>query len=208
MNLYSYIVRRDYGFAPNPFYGVCTLATCKPRIRQAAKIGDIITGFGSGAQGSLYKHKLIYAMIISQKITFDEYWNDVHYSKKIPVLNGSIKQFYGDNIYHRDLKTGGYIQEPSHHSYADGSTNYYNFRHDTTCQFVLIAKEFWYYGEKAIPVSEEYHQLYEIRRNHRTITDELLINDFLAFMRGQSTSGYIGDPCKFSNNCERYDGRT
>ena len=32
MKLYSYIVARDFGFAPNPFYGFCTLATCKPKI--------------------------------------------------------------------------------------------------------------------------------------------------------------------------------
>ena len=31
--IYSYVVRYDSGFAPNPFYGYCTLATCKPDIR-------------------------------------------------------------------------------------------------------------------------------------------------------------------------------
>ena len=44
MKIYSYIVKRDYGFAPNPFYGYCTLATCKPVIRKHAEIGDIIQG--------------------------------------------------------------------------------------------------------------------------------------------------------------------
>ncbi len=29
--------RRDYGFAPNPFHGICTLATCKPVIRRVAR---------------------------------------------------------------------------------------------------------------------------------------------------------------------------
>ena len=47
MRLYSYIVARDYGFAPNPFYGVCTLATCKPAIRGKAEIGDWVIGTGS-----------------------------------------------------------------------------------------------------------------------------------------------------------------
>ena len=46
MKIYSYIVKRDYGFAPNPFYGYCTLATCKPVIRKHAEIGDIIVGIG------------------------------------------------------------------------------------------------------------------------------------------------------------------
>lgn len=38
--IYSYVVRYDSGFAPNPFYGYCTLATCKPDIRRAAEVGD------------------------------------------------------------------------------------------------------------------------------------------------------------------------
>ena len=47
MKLYSYVVARDFGFAPNPFYGFCTLGTCKPKIRRSAKVGDWIVGTGS-----------------------------------------------------------------------------------------------------------------------------------------------------------------
>jgi len=39
-SLYSYVVRYDSGFAPNPFGGYCTLATCKPEIRKTAQLGD------------------------------------------------------------------------------------------------------------------------------------------------------------------------
>src|SRR5882762_6472831 len=47
VRLYSYVVARDFGFAPNPFYGFCTLATCKPRIRAHACVGDWVLGTGS-----------------------------------------------------------------------------------------------------------------------------------------------------------------
>jgi hypothetical protein len=40
MKLYSYVVTHDTGFSPNPFWGCCTLADCKPAIRRTAKIGD------------------------------------------------------------------------------------------------------------------------------------------------------------------------
>ena len=40
VKLYSYIVAVDSGFAPNPFHGFCTIATCKPRIRKTAEIGE------------------------------------------------------------------------------------------------------------------------------------------------------------------------
>jgi hypothetical protein len=45
-NVYVYVVDRDFGFAPNPFYGVLTLATCKPRIRSVASMGDWVIGVG------------------------------------------------------------------------------------------------------------------------------------------------------------------
>lgn len=37
----------DTGFAPNPFFGILTLATCKPGIRLTKKVGDYIAGFTS-----------------------------------------------------------------------------------------------------------------------------------------------------------------
>jgi len=45
-SLYIYVVDRDFGFAPNPFHGFCTLATCKPIIRGNATVGDWIMGVG------------------------------------------------------------------------------------------------------------------------------------------------------------------
>ena len=51
--VYMYVVDRDFGFAPNPFHGFCTLATCKPRTRRVAKVGDWIVGMGEGGLGLL-----------------------------------------------------------------------------------------------------------------------------------------------------------
>ena len=45
--LFVYTVAYDVGFAPNPFYGFCTLATCKADIRNAADVGDWVVGVGS-----------------------------------------------------------------------------------------------------------------------------------------------------------------
>ena len=42
MELYSYVIKHDSGFAANPFCGYCTLADCKPAIRRTAKVGDWI----------------------------------------------------------------------------------------------------------------------------------------------------------------------
>ncbi len=47
MYIYSYVLRYDDGVAPNPFFGFCTLAVCKPVIRRKAQVGDWIIGTGS-----------------------------------------------------------------------------------------------------------------------------------------------------------------
>jgi hypothetical protein len=65
MRYFSYVVARDYGFAPNPFLGICTLATCKPDIRKAAGVGDWIFGTGS-AKWKLTGH-LVFAMNVTEK---------------------------------------------------------------------------------------------------------------------------------------------
>ena len=65
MKLFTYIVARDYGFAPNPFHGSCTLATCKPQIRSSASIGDWVVGTGAKTTYDLAGH-LIYAMKVDE----------------------------------------------------------------------------------------------------------------------------------------------
>ncbi len=84
MRLYSYKVRYDIGFAPNPFHGVCTLATCKPRIRAGASVGDWVVGVGSASQGTL--GRLVFGMQVEEKMTFDEYWDDERFQSKKPIV--------------------------------------------------------------------------------------------------------------------------
>ena len=71
MRLFSYVVARDYGFAPNPFFGVCTLATCKPNVRRIARPGDWVVGTGSAAHNR--EGYLVFAMKVAEALTFDQY---------------------------------------------------------------------------------------------------------------------------------------
>ena len=65
MNVYSYILASDTGFAPNPFWGYCTLACCKPIIRRNASVGDWIVGL----MPKHLDHRIAYAMKVSEKLT-------------------------------------------------------------------------------------------------------------------------------------------
>jgi hypothetical protein len=79
-NLYVYVVDRDFGFAPNPFHGCCTLATCKPEIRKGARIGDWLMGVGGSRLRAT--GKCIFLMNISEILTFETYWADTRFQIK------------------------------------------------------------------------------------------------------------------------------
>ena len=147
-HLFVYVVARDFGFAPNPFHGFCTLATCMTRIRSSGKIGDWVMGVG----GSRLKAtgKIIYLMKITETMTFTSYWNDDRFIRKRPLRNGSLAMMVGDNIYHKCKIDGNWVQEDSHHSNQDGSPNIGNLGKDTSSDRVLISSHFFYFGKSAI----------------------------------------------------------
>jgi hypothetical protein len=146
MRLYSYIVRYDIGFAPNPFHGWCTLATCKPQIRGSASIGDWIVGTGSKAKN--LEGKLVYATRVEERLTFDDYWNDPRFQAKKPDVHGSLKYRYGDNIYHRTHE-GAWEQADSRHSREGGLQNLAHVARDTGRNVVIASQHFTYWGGQA-----------------------------------------------------------
>ena len=155
MRGFFYVVSRDYGFAPNPFGGLCTLATCKPRIRKAAKIGDWVFGIGSRKKPDL-RFMCVYAMLVEEILSFNDYWNDPKYQFKKPSTNGSRKSMWGDNIYYQS-SDGVWNQADSHHSLEDGHVNDRNLEQDTALtDRVLISSHFYYFGKSLVLVPSEY----------------------------------------------------
>jgi hypothetical protein len=152
MRLYSYKVVYDIGFAPNPFHGTCTLATCKPKIRKGAAPGDWIVGVGSNAKET--EGHLIYAMEVDEKLSFDAYWGDPRFECKRPDRRGSLKYRYGDNVYHRS-PTGVWVQEDCRHSLDDGSPNPDHVKRDTSADAVLVASRFTYWGGQGPQLAPE-----------------------------------------------------
>ena len=112
MKLFSYIITHDAGFAPNPFWGYCTLACCKPKIRKTAQKGDWIVGLNPKAKGN----KIIYAMQVKEILLHKDYFLDSRFASKIPDHNtGNTRNKCGDNIYEY-ISNGKYRQLPSEHS--------------------------------------------------------------------------------------------
>lgn len=200
---FSYIVKRDYGFAPNPFYGVLTLATCKPKIRKSASVGDFIIGNATIAD----EQKLIFMAKVSEIVTFDTYWTDGRFQKKKPVMNGSLKKLYGDNIYHLDT-TGEWLQENSHHTHADGSVNLDNLNRDTgSTDHVLICEEFFYFGKSMFNVPDDFAVCIHSGIGHHcpNYTDAQKLWNYL---KGIYPDGGKIDQPKLFKHFERYDGKS
>lgn len=196
MRLYSYVVRYDIGFAPNPFHGWCTLATCKQDIRAKAQVGDWIVGTGSKAYG--LADRLVYAMRVEEILGFDAYWTDLRFVRKRPNLRGSLKQAYGDNIYHRG-PDGGWIQEDSRHSLDDGSPNPGHVARDTKADAVLVSREFVYHGAGGPLIPDRLRHGYGMdlvhgAQSHRVRFPDPMRDAVIDWIRHELPRGLQADP--------------
>ena len=204
--VYIYVVARDFGFAPNPFHGYCTLATCKSRIRNKAKVDDWVIGIGGARLKAT--GRCIYAMRVTDKTTFNNYWESSTFLDKKPVRNGSRKMMVGDNIYHFDTQENEWEQADSHHSHDDGNPNLRNLNTDTNSQNVLISRHFFYFGENAplIPSSLLDAIGYSNNRNHRVFEFSIAnaLVEWLNINFRDSLNQVIGDPFDFGNSEKRY----
>lgn len=204
---YLYVVARDFGFAPNPFHGRCTLATCKPRIRRAARVGDWVLGMG-GRDLRATGH-CIFAMEVTAKMTFTEYWDAPEFLMKRPLRNGSLTMAVGDNIYHKTA-AGSWVQADSHHSHPDGTQNLANVRVDTSADAVLASSNFYYFGQAAprIPAKVLTDLGYRNGRGHKHFP-LLAMMPLLDEIRRVGRRNYLmADPFDFARARGRYSAAT
>jgi len=198
MNFFSYKLDHDFGLAPNPFGGFCTLAVCKPSIRNNPNlnIGDWIIGTGSKHLKKL--HYLIYAMKVEEKIDFNQYWIDSRFQYKKPVINGSLVQIYGDNIYHQDDDSKIWIQEESAHSIIDPEEHKQN---DISGKWVLISREFYYLGDNCALIPERFLDVCCEARDmkYKDITNEFG-NEFIEWVSSNFDGGISGDPLNWNEH--------
>lgn len=208
--VYMYVVDRDFGFAPNPFHGYCTLATCKPAIRNTAAVGDWILGVG----GSRLKAtgRCIFAMKVTEKITFNDYWEDRRFFDKRPVRNGTKRMIVGDNIYHFNESNKKWHQAHSHHSHPNGKVNHYNLDRDTKSPYVLVSEHFYYFGSDAPSLPEKILTAlgYKNRIGHRVFQFEEAqkLITWIEKKFGNELNQIIGLPLDFDKSEAHYSVET
>lgn len=197
-NLFSYVVAYDSGFAPNPFHGFCTLATCKPDIRHAAVVGDWVIGTGSANKKTKRGGYLVHAMRVTETISTSDYWQDARFQKKKPTFGGSWLQASGDNIY-EPICEGQWKQLHSYHSNSDGSQRMDHTIKDTRVPRILISEDFIYFGAHGPKIPDEVAMFKEISLVKKgigrlKIENQNLINNFESWLNSLGVKGFCGEP--------------
>ena len=156
MGLFAYKMTHDTGFAPNPFWGYLTLATCKPKIREHKRPGDWFAGFTSRelCGDRVGDERLVFLMQIEDKMALANYFHDRRFQSRIP-RDPPVAKVYrcGDNIYRplvrnaRDARD--FEQLPNDHHGPDQKDR------DLNGLKVLIARRFAYFGVDALRVPRE-----------------------------------------------------
>jgi hypothetical protein len=161
--LYTYTIPIDDGAAPNPFRGLCSLAICKPGIRRTARKGDWVAGLGSRtAPGGDLSGRLVYAMRVEEVLSLEEYDRraPADWPHRIPnVRSPDLSERLGDCIY--DYSRGG----PSLRRGVHGRENQ---KTDLGGMNVLISRDFYYFGSRAIPLPDDLLPICHQTQGHKS----------------------------------------
>jgi hypothetical protein len=183
--LYSYVVKVDKGFAPNPFGGYCTLAACTPN-HQGARIkpGHWIMGNSDKATGQ----RLIYAMRVSEVLEFDDYFHDPRFAAKKPRPDGGWRNRCGDNIYFIG-ESGGYEQ-----GFTYSHTEPHYLEKDTRHPRVFISDHFFYFGENAPDIPADLSGLIRDSQGCKKNHPPGMVAMFIAWLERSYSPGILGQP--------------
>jgi len=186
--LYSYVVEHDTGYAPNPYFGACTLCRCKFReegqirrnIVELAQEGDWIVGTGGANKESSPGHgKLVFAMRVDEKLTRQAYNTNPQFHKKKPLIGASYARQRGDNL--RPASTFE--------------------RHN---QFVLISWHFYYFGGNAVTIPKELSGVEKSGPGFKSRFATVFILRFIRWLETNYKPGKHGEPCERKlNGCGR-----
>lgn len=192
--LFSYVVATDSGFAPNPFFGLCTLACCKPKIRKAvgdrllresghADIVELrrsdpgfvrrqniwVVGLAGTSLPDRLRRSVVYVMQVTDILDFESYYAE--HPEKRPVRTDSTTSadpvWHGDAIYTgNDPRTARQVTPCAHSNGVEEDQG--SKKHDLNGKYVLASDHFIYFGQDApyIPLEVALHHGRGHHSNH------------------------------------------
>lgn len=190
----------DTGFAPNPFHGITTLATCKWQIRKIKKIIEnenlYLAGFTSKklCNEEVGSERLIYIMKVTEKLLFKDYFIDPRFNCKKPSLeNESLITRVGDNIYEPTEHPEVFIQLENYQHDCG------NMEEDLKGEYVLISDYFYYFGLGAIAIDNLGINIPRYQTGHGVKTENC--EKLLDYLRKYFTNNIIiNSPHKWNEN--------
>lgn len=194
--LFSYRIRYDGGSAPNPFWGLCTLAICKPVIRRSAEVGDWIVGTGSSlAPMGDISDKVVYTMRVTRKMTMEEYdaFTQLELHHKIPLMTSADpRRRSGDSIYDYSIRKGADPyprQRPGVHNEWCRNT-------DLGGKNVLLSDHFFYFGDQPVTLPAELSEVVKKGPGHKANFSPQYVADFVQWVDslGYPPAAIIGKP--------------
>ncbi len=192
MILYSYCLRYDDGAAPNPYWGICTLAICKPAIRRKAKVGDWVVGLGSkhSPMGDI-ACRVVYTMKVTKVLSMAEYDNYCRKSlpEKIPDWNNSdFRRRVGDSIYDYSHPARPILHR-SVHSEMNRQTDLGGLN-------ALLSEHFYYFGDKPVDLPKMLLPIVHQTQGHKSHANERYVDQFVRWLEGTGhrRNAVLGEP--------------
>ena len=179
------MVATDTGFAPNPFFGVCTLACCKPVIRRSVgarlleKSGSVdirelrsaqpgyirdqniwVVGLAGVSLTDRLHRSVVYVMQVTDVLDFESYFEEhpEKRPKRDALATPADPAWHGDAIYTGNDPATARQSVPCTHSDGDHEDEG-NKRIDLNGRFVLVSDHFVYFGKDApyVPLEKQLH---------------------------------------------------
>ena len=192
MRLYSYTVLYDDGAAPNPFWGICSLAIRKPAIRQAAEIDDWLVGLGpvSSPLGDISDH-IVYAMKVTSKLTLEEYdqFCKTFVPKKRPDWrNRDYRMRMGDCIYNY---IGGATPKIRTSIHTED-----NRERDLSGKYALLSKQFYYFGNRPVILPDNLRPIMHTTHGYKSDVNQPYCELFVTWVENLDyrPNKLIGEP--------------
>lgn len=198
----TYRLDHDLGFAPNPFFGWCSLACCMGPIREHARLNDIVIGMaGSDRRGlGRYHPQIIYWMRVDLTLSFDQYWNDPRFVRKRPQIPGPKMSMVGDRTYRHEDDSSDWSFDTSMHYVASApQTDGGHVVRDTKVDRVLLSQHYTYWGKSGPVVPDHLLPLFPVRRGQRCSRDAALLAQLHDLIGLNRPLGLEGEPADWDN---------
>lgn len=189
--LFSYCLPFDDGAAPNPFWGACTLAICKPAIRRVALPGDWVVGTGSANSpiGDI-SGRVVYAMLVTERLSMEEYdeRTRVRLKKKVPNVNSHDPRWIvGDSLY--DFSEPRVRQRIGVHEEGNQVT-------DLGGRNVLLSDHFVYFGDQPVLLPTKLQPIVKEGQGHKSSSNDRFLQPFVDWLEttGHKPCSLVGQP--------------